>query len=62
MSFTQIMDIRRTLEDHLKNLGQLWLAYTELQGVFYMLQLIYVDSRQFTQSYLSLRLSDYHEI
>ncbi len=34
-----------------KNQGRLWLAYTELQGNFYMLQLIYVDSRHFTQSY-----------
>ncbi len=34
-----------------KNLGRLWLAYTELQGEFYMLQLIYVDSRHFTSSY-----------
>ena len=33
-----------------KNLGHLWLAYTELQGDFHMLQLISVDSRQFTQS------------
>ena len=31
-----------------KNLGRLWLAYTELQGEFYMLQLISVDSRHFT--------------
>ncbi len=35
-----------------KNLGRLWLAYTELQGEFYMLQLISVDSRHFTQWYL----------
>ncbi len=28
-----------------KNLGRLWLAYTELQGEFYMLQLISSDSR-----------------
>ena len=41
-----------------KNLGRLWLAYTELQGDFYMLQLIYVDSRHFTQWYLSLGWSD----
>ncbi len=27
-----------------KNLGQLWLAYTELQGEFYRLQFISVDS------------------
>ncbi len=33
-----------------KNLGRLWLAYTELQGELYMLQLIYVDSRYFTPS------------
>ncbi len=31
-----------------KNLGRLWLAYTELQGEFYMLQLISVDSRHLT--------------
>ena len=31
-----------------KNLGQLWLVYTGLQGDFYMLQLIFVDSRHFT--------------
>ncbi len=34
---------------HLKNLGRLWLAYTELQGEFYMVQLISSDSRHFTQ-------------
>ena len=45
-----------------KNPGRLWLAYTELQGDFYMLQLIYVDSWHFTQSYLSLGWSDLHEI
>ncbi len=45
-----------------KNLGQLWLAYTELQGDFSMLQLISVDSRHFTQSELSLRWSDLREI
>ncbi len=33
-----------------KNLGQLWLAYTELQGDFCMVQFISVDSRHFTQS------------
>ena len=33
-----------------KNLGRLWLAYTELQGNFYMLQLTSIDSRHFTQS------------
>ena len=33
-----------------KNLGRLWLAYTELQVEFYMLQVISVDSRHFTQS------------
>ena len=27
-------------EVHIKNLGRLWLAYTELQGDFYMLQLM----------------------
>ncbi len=45
-----------------KNLGRLWLAYTELQGDFYMLQFISVDSRHFTQTYLSLGWSDLHEI
>ena len=35
---------------------------TELQGNFYMQQLIYVDSRHFTQSYLSIGWSDLHEI
>ncbi len=45
-----------------KNLGRLWLAYTEPQGDFYMLQLIHVDSRHFTQSYLSLGCSDLQEI
>ncbi len=38
----------------LKNLGRLRLAYTELQGGFYMLQLISSDSRHFTQPELSL--------
>ncbi len=38
-----------------KNLGRLWLAYTELQGGFYMLQLISVDSRHFTPSYTKSR-------
>ncbi len=33
-----------------KNLGRLWLAYTELQGDFYMLQFISVDSRHFAFS------------
>ncbi len=37
----------------IKNLGRLWLAYTELQGDFYLLQLISVDSRHFTQPELS---------
>ena len=32
-----------------KNLGRLWLAYTELQGNFYMLQLKFVDCMHFTQ-------------
>ena len=32
-----------------KNSGHLWLAYTELQGAFNMLQLISVDSGHFTQ-------------
>ncbi len=30
-----------------KNLRRLWLAYTELQGNFYMLQLISVDNCKF---------------
>ena len=33
----------------LNNLGRLWIAYTELQGEFYMLQAISVDSRHFTE-------------
>ena len=33
----------------IKNSGHLWLAYTELQGGFNMLQLISVDSGHFTQ-------------
>ncbi len=32
-----------------KNLGRLWLAYTELLGEFNMLQLISSDSRHFTE-------------
>ncbi len=35
-----------------KNLGQLWLAHTELQGEFYIL--ISIDSRHFAQPELSL--------
>ncbi len=54
------IDDKNSIKD--KNLGWLWLAYTELQSDFYMLQLIYVDSRHFTQSYLSLGWSDLHEI
>ncbi len=38
----------------LKNLGHLWLAYTELQVGFHMLQLISVDSGHFTQQELWL--------
>ncbi len=34
---------------HSKNLGRLWLAYTELQGNLYMLQLMTDDSGHFTQ-------------
>ena len=45
-----------------KNLGQLWLAYTGLQGDFYMLQLITDDYGHFTQPELSLQWSDLHEI
>ena len=41
-----------------KNLGRLWLAYTELQNDFYMLQLMFVDFGHFTQPELSLRWSD----
>ncbi len=44
-----------------KNLGRLWLAYTELQGDFCMLQFISVDPRHFTQSGLSLGWSDLHK-
>ncbi len=32
-----------------KNLGRLWLAYTEAQVGFYMLQFTSVDSSHFTQ-------------
>ena len=46
----------------LKNLGRLWLAYTEFQGDFYMLQLMTDDSGHFTQPELSLWWSDLHEI
>ena len=46
----------------LKNLRRLWLAYIELQGEFYMLELISSDSRHFTQPELSLGWSDLHEI
>ncbi len=45
-----------------KNLGRLWLAYTELQGDFDMLQLMIDDSGHFTQPERSLRWSDLHEI
>ena len=45
-----------------KNLGRLWLAYTELQGDFFMLQFISVDSRHLTMSELSQGWSDLHEI
>ncbi len=45
-----------------KNLGRLWLAYTELQGDFYMLQLMNDDSAHFTLPELSLWWSDWHEI
>ena len=41
-----------------KNLGRLWLAYTEPQGEFFMLQLISVDSRHFTPCGLALVPSD----
>ncbi len=37
-----------------KNSGHLWLAYTELQGGFNMLQLIPIDSGHFTQPELWL--------
>ncbi len=40
-----------------KNLRRLWLAYTEFQGDFYMLQFISVDSRHFTQSGCELSLT-----
>ena len=45
-----------------KNLGLLWLAFTELQGDFYILQLMTGDSGHFTQPELSVRWSDLHEI
>ncbi len=32
------------IEVDIKNLGRLWLAYTELQGDFYMLQLMTDDT------------------
>ena len=42
-----------------KSLGRLWLAYTELQNEFYMLQLTSIDSRHLTQPELSLK-KHYH--
>ncbi len=45
------------VQEH-KNLGQLWLAYTALQGDFNMLQLMTDDSGHFTQPELSLWWSD----
>ncbi len=39
-----------------KNSGHLWLAYTELQGSFNMLQLISVDSGHFTRPELWLHI------
>ncbi len=45
LSFLSGIGIKSTM-----NLGRLWLAYTELQGDFYMLQFISVDSRHFTQT------------
>ena len=46
----------------IKNLGRLWLAYTGLQGDFYMLQLMSVESRHFTRPELCQGWSDLHEI
>ncbi len=31
----------------IKNLGRLWLAYTELKGDFYMLQLISIEPTKY---------------
>ncbi len=45
-----------------KNSGHLWLAYTELQGGFNMLQLISVDSGHFTRPELWLYSTDLQEI
>ncbi len=42
---------------YIKNLGRLWLAYTELQGEFYMLQLMTDDSDHFTRPELSISIS-----
>ncbi len=36
-----------------KNKGRLWLAYTELQGDFYMLQLMTDDSGHFNNTHTS---------
>ena len=44
------MNLFMFMGNELKNLGRLWLAYTELQGDFYMLQLISVDSWHFTHT------------
>ena len=47
-----MLKFHKELDFHLpqsqKNLGRLWLAYTELQGDFYMLQLMTDDSGHFT--------------
>ena len=59
------MDIFHRVLTYLKNTKnqeRLWFAYTELQGGFYMLQLISFDSRHFIQPELSLGWSDLHEI
>ncbi len=45
-----------------KNSGHLWLAYTELQGGFNMLQLISVDSGHSTQPELWLQSTNLYEI
>ncbi len=41
-------------QENTKNLGRLWLAYTELQGDFYMLHLESVNSGHFTQPELRM--------
>ncbi len=48
-----------------KNLGRLWLAFTELQGEFYMLQLISIDSYEMVLISISPKdvgLLSYHQM